>query len=48
MQVKCNTRVHGFTGLVNIEHRVIMEWHKVFSGLGCFGNEDWNHVDTLT
>lgn len=43
-----DARVHGFMGPANIEHGVIMEWHKAFNWLICFGDEDWDHVDTPT
>ncbi len=43
-----DARVHGLTGPADIEHGVIMEWHRALNWLICFGNEDWDHVDIPT
>lgn len=43
-----DARVRGLTGPAHIEHGVIMEWHRAFNWLICFGGEDWDHVDTPT
>lgn len=43
-----DARVHGLMGPADIEHGVIMEWHRALNWLICFGNEDWDHVSTPT